>query len=450
MFSSLTLSRPLIISLAVVSTIGVVSAAFFQFSGTAGTPHSLGQFSITSIGNAGTVSFDTASPCNIPTTDIAGLNNENLTGKFCLETVWVVSFMPGARITPPPSGRPTDLWWVTGTASGTYCGEITLNDVQYNPVTHSLIGYGMNYWVGRVPFGIAGPVIIDPVTGLPVAPPDSITNTTVSAGFEWRVKIIGNIGGNSAFNTLTALGSRFNASLMNDTLQGVRKNVSLLTRNIPTQYANAFTDTTPQALSNKLIYVNTSSTVSTLVYTGSMVGEFPTSNTDSLILIGGDLIIDADIINTYTKAKGIIVLKNEAWVGGNIIVTNTVKKIESSIFTEGSLYSGNSKSALYNDTTAEVATLGDNQLYIRGSLISRNTIGGSFTTPSPTCVYGETTATCTPERSIQYDLNYFRQTPPTRSSTAPTTRSYGNSSLDSYSLIIELDPRLAATPPPGF
>ena len=88
MFSSITLSRPLIISLAVVSTIGVVSAAFFQFSGTAGTSHSPGTFKTDgTTGNAGTVSFDTASPCNIPASEIAGLNNQNLTGKFCLETV---------------------------------------------------------------------------------------------------------------------------------------------------------------------------------------------------------------------------------------------------------------------------------------------------------------------------------------------------------------------------
>jgi glycerol-3-phosphate acyltransferase PlsY len=38
------LSRPLLISLAVVSTLGVVSAAFFSFSGTAGVAHNLGSF----------------------------------------------------------------------------------------------------------------------------------------------------------------------------------------------------------------------------------------------------------------------------------------------------------------------------------------------------------------------------------------------------------------------
>ena len=129
-----------------------------------------------------------------------------------------------------------------------------------------------------------------------------------------------------------------------------------------------------------------------------------------------------------------------------------MKKIESSIFVEGSLYSGDNKTTLYNDTTEETAALGNNQLYIRGSLISRNTIGGSFVRPAK-CVYGETT-TCTQDRSNQYDLNYFRQTPPSRTVGSPgaTTRAYGNDStnLDEFSLIIELDPRLATTPPPGF
>jgi hypothetical protein len=37
-------SRTLIISLAVVSTIGIVSAAYFSFSGTAGVAHNPGLF----------------------------------------------------------------------------------------------------------------------------------------------------------------------------------------------------------------------------------------------------------------------------------------------------------------------------------------------------------------------------------------------------------------------
>jgi hypothetical protein len=411
--------------------IAIVSAAFFSFSGTTGVAHNPGVFLTDWSGNAGRVSF----------WGTAWLSGDQLTGNFSLETVWVVSFMLGARITPPSSGRPTDLWGVSGTASGVYCGEITLTGVRYDPVRTRLVWEGYNRWVGRVPFGV--PIIIDPIDpSIATIDPTGIGSSigsSASAGFEWRVKVLGSIGGNSAFDTFTALGSRFNASLMNETLQRIRKNVSLLTRNV------TVSPTVKQV--NNTIFIKGNVSYSAIRTSTS----FPSDTIDSLIVIGGDLIIDADVLEPVVRKnpKGIIVLKNEAGVGGNIIVTNAVKKIESSIFTEGSLYSGDSKSDLYNDTTLEVTTLGENQLYIRGSLISRNTIGGSFTTPA-TCVYGE--VNCTNTQSIPYDLNYFRQTPPNRDPIppAPTTRSFRDNSLDTYSLIIELDPRIATTPPPGF
>ena len=113
---SLTLSRPLIISLAVVSTIGIVSAAFFQFSGTAGTSHSTGIFSSDGItGNAGTISFDPAltALCGGST---AGLEGVDLKGYFCLQTLGKATFI-NATIIPSPSRRATDLWTVVGTAN---------------------------------------------------------------------------------------------------------------------------------------------------------------------------------------------------------------------------------------------------------------------------------------------------------------------------------------------
>jgi membrane protein implicated in regulation of membrane protease activity len=73
------------------------------------------------------------------------------------------------------------------------------------------------------------------------------------------------------------------------------------------------------------------------------------------------------MISTDTiRPKGIIVLKNDTGKGGNIVVQKTVKKIDSSIFAEGTLYSGESMTDLYNDTTLEVVSLSDNQLYIIG------------------------------------------------------------------------------------
>lgn len=450
-------SRPLIISFVTISTIGAISAAYFAFSGTAWTPHTLGRFSSDGItGNAGIISFQSGGN--------AWIDGDRLTGTFYSQTIGLITFDPGARIVPPASGRPTDLWSIVGTASSR-AGVIDLAWVQYNPVTRSLIGYGMNYGVGRVPFGIASTTpVIDPVTGLPITTtptidpitglptnPGSVTNTEISQWFEWRVKILGNIWGNSSFDTFYALGARFNASLMNENVNRVRKNISLLTRNLSDSLSNtSFDGSTSNAVLDKLFFINKTSTYKSLTYS-TISTTFPSTSVNSLILIGGDLIIDRDLLSpTGSLPKGVIVLKNDAWVGWNIIVQNSVKKIESSIFAEWSLYSGNNKTDLYNDTTIEITSLGENQLYIYGSLASRNTIGGSFTTPA-TCVYGE--SNCTNELSIRYDLNYFRGSPASRVPVAPSTistRAFRDSSLDAYSLIIEIDPRLATTPPPGF
>lgn len=104
-------------------------------------------------------------------------------------------------------------------------------------------------------------------------------------------------------------------------------------------------------------------------------------------------------------------------------------------------------SRLYNDTTESVALLpqtASGQLYIRGSVFSRNTIGGAVQVPQATCVYGENN--CTYAQAIRYDLNYFRAF--TRGDS--TNRSYPTTTLDDYSVIIELDPAILSSPPPGL
>lgn len=46
------------------------------------------------------------------------------------------------------------------------------------------------------------------------------------------------------------------------------------------------------------------------------------------------------------------------------------------------------------------------QLFLRGSVISDNTIGGASMTPLK-CPYGAT-GTCSDQEAKRYDLNYFR------------------------------------------
>jgi hypothetical protein len=162
---------------------------------------------------------------------------------------------------------------------------------------------------------------------------------------------------------------------MSSSLNKIRENVAILTRNITNTYTNSsFGTSAPIRLGNKILFINNGGTNKTLRYT-DIVSDFPSGSVDSIIVIGGDIIIGTGVINNTSKPKGIIVLKNAAGLGGNIVITNNVKKIESSIFTEGTVYSGDDMANLYNDTTLKVTTLGENQLYIKGSLISRNTIG---------------------------------------------------------------------------
>jgi hypothetical protein len=98
---------------------------------------------------------------------------------------------------------------------------------------------------------------------------------------------------------------------MNDSLNRIRKNVALLTRNIPASLTNAtFGSTTPNRLGNKLFFINTTPVVKTLKYSDIRL-DFPTSSVDSVIIVGGDLIIDADMLNGGSLPKGVIVLKND-------------------------------------------------------------------------------------------------------------------------------------------
>jgi hypothetical protein len=415
-----------------ISSIGIVSAAYFAFSGSFGTHHVPGIFLTNGSGNAGLVSFDRS----------AGLDGSTLTGDFSVETIGKVSFNSVAHIVAPTSGKVTDLWTVVGTASS-LAGPISLNTAYYDPVGKRLVGYGMNSGIGKVPFGPT--VITDPVTGVPTVDPTSsdqnnILTDTSTTGFQWRVRVIGTIGGNSAFDTFYSAGTRFNASAYNATLNQMRKNIALLTRNI--SFSN------DRKIVNNTIFIRGDKKYSDIQL------DFPSSSIDSLIIIGGDLIIDTDLKSTDTiHPKGIIVMKDESGKGGNVVVQENVKKIQASIFAEGTLYSGNTATDLYNDTTEKILNLSSNQLYIQGSLISRNTIGWA-TQDSALCVYGE--SSCTFSQAVRYDLNYFRVTPASRSPVAPdttsTTRAYGDdtTNLDTYSIIIERDPRISTDPPPGW
>jgi hypothetical protein len=402
--------------LASTALVWLVSAASYIFTQDSWTPHIPGTFLTNGSGNAGLIKFNWGT---------AGIEWITLTGSFDIETVGTVTFDPGARIIGPASGLITDIWSTTGTITSPYAWTIYLNSgstyqTNYDPVSKQLIGAGWNLGIGKVPF------------------------STVKEWTQWfvgRIKALGSIGGTKNYSTLYAAGPAITTDKITSTINTARKKVAIMTRNLPAGLTNnnAFYGT-PIPIENKVFLLNDEFLLKTFTYNDP--SDLP-SSMDTLVIVGGDLIIDIDILST--RPRGIIVLKNSKWLGGNIIITKNVKKIESSIIIEWSLLSGDNKNSLYNDTTEKVALLSQNvtnQLYIHGGLISYNTIGGALQSPA-VCVYGE--PTCTHERALKYDLNFFRWYDKN-----PLHRGYDTASQDDYSLVIEPDARANRAPPPGF
>jgi hypothetical protein len=98
----------------------------------------------------------------------------------------------------------------------------------------------------------------------------------------------------------------------------------------------------------------------------------------------------------------IVVLKDDAWNGGNLYVDPSVTNIVGTIVLDKSLISYNGTEL---DGNADASILA-NQLHIFGNLYSENTIGWSRSTPLKCPFY----RTClTQEEAQKYDLNYTRR-----------------------------------------
>lgn len=95
-----------------------------------------------------------------------------------------------------------------------------------------------------------------------------------------------------------------------------------------------------------------------------------------------------------------------------------------------------------------IESSGDNQLYIYGSIVSNNTIGGASKSPVE-CPYF--VATCDLAKAKLYDLEYFRN--PYLDLTDKTGHTASSTTAQHYpdvSMIIEYDSRVQQDPPPGL
>lgn len=148
-----------------------------------------------------------------------------------------------------------------------------------------------------------------------------------------------------------------------------------------------------------------------LLYTsGSVTIDGSTSFDDkTLLVVGGNVYIKGNI----TGGKlGIVAFKRDG-VGGNVYIAPGVTDINANIFIDGSLFSYKGSGTL---TSAPTWTSDEertetllNQLYLVGSLVSRNTIGGAEDTTASSWGIGDGTTVSDYDTAREYDLNQLRE-----------------------------------------
>lgn len=130
----------------------------------------------------------------------------------------------------------------------------------------------------------------------------------------------------------------------------------------------------------------------------------------TIVVEGGDLYINATNIDG-DSALGIVVLRNAQGVGGDVYIDDGVRDLKKvNIYADGSVRSATyltinvPQTPWVNATVNVRQTALTNQLYISGSLVSRNTIGGvdSLLLPSGLPASNALAA-------AEYDLNHLRE-----------------------------------------
>lgn len=128
------------------------------------------------------------------------------------------------------------------------------------------------------------------------------------------------------------------------------------------------------------------------------------SGKDTIIIKWWDLIITGNIIKTSSDKLNSIVILRENGVWGNIWIDKNVQFVSAIIYVDGHLLSWNG-TTYYSDSLPSQAK---DQLFIKWSIISNNTIWGASKNPY-VCPYRfDASQSCDEKQSRRYDLNHFR------------------------------------------
>lgn len=361
--------------------------------------------------------------------------------------------------------------------------------VYYNPNTANFEGWWWSKWLGWVPFWsnlvhkcppanpdckeelLTGEDDYDPLR------PQEQWDWTIPASnirFIGKIAIIGNIAGTRVFSVQNvwnhydqdmrnAISSVNQSSIFNT----IRKNIALMTRNVPKAmyiYKSPDLRTYPQS---NLDFMEVSWDYNIdnnwNIRDNLWYKALNTAFKKTVIVRWGDVNLDKEWINMSGSEWGnpafaLIVLKDDAWNWGNIFITDKVRWIHAFIYAEWSVFSWKKESSgekyyiTHNPSSVPwTFSLPQKQLYIRGSVISKNTIGGTQQQGGRICpVFVQD---CTLTKSKQYDWNYFRlydHNKPEQSSIPQQKKSVFPENVKKATIIIEYDPTILTDPPPGF
>lgn len=179
----------------------------------------------------------------------------------------------------------------------------------------------------------------------------------------------------------------------------------------------------------------------------------------TLVVEGGNIYITGNI--TGNGILGLIALEKNGQ-GGNIYIHPSVTDIYAVMYADRSVISYNGAEL---DGTTQDSVLA-NQLYIKGSLFSENTLGGFELRKCP--FYLSATDCTTSQQAAKYDLNYLRryilvtevdefgtstkypQFNANQSFAGGTIRGSRNAEFQEYAVVIEYDSRVQQDTPSLF
>ncbi len=188
---------------------------------------------------------------------------------------------------------------------------------------------------------------------------------------------------------------------------------------------------------------------------------------NTLVIRNGNLLISGDLAYASESDSFGFILINDAIdpypEKGNIFVRNRVKNIVGTYFAEGGFMSiadavsFNSISVAANNNGSLPLTAA-NQLLLKGTLMTHNTVGGSLfpsTYSNPWGVEGETNGTTTETHAKTYDLHFVRQFQPlypagggSMTNEADCFSTPCDRNLNAF--VIRVDGKVSSLPPPGF